>query len=166
MHCCTVVYFVQEPIYNILSSDLAISNMDFKEGNEYDLGPVTLSEEEVIDFAKHYDPLEFHIDRQAAEKSVFGRIVASGPHLFNWYYRNRWVPIVKDSVLAGLEINHWKLHAPVLPGKPYTAKLSILSIHKNPAKKRQVIVWKVVMKNESEVTVQELEMTVLHLIKG
>ncbi len=50
----------------------------FKKGDIFDLGMHSFSEEEIVDFAKKYDPFPFHIDRNAAEKSVFSGIISSG----------------------------------------------------------------------------------------
>ena len=42
------------------------------------LGSYTFTEENVIAFAKTYDPQPFHIDPEAAAKSIYGGIIASG----------------------------------------------------------------------------------------
>lgn len=44
------------------------------------LGEHTFSEEEIIRFAKRYDPQYFHIDPEAAKHSHFGGLIASGWH--------------------------------------------------------------------------------------
>jgi len=60
----------------------AIPFRDFLTGKEYHLGKIVLTEQEIIDFAKLVDPLDFHTDKAAAEKSHFKGLVASGAHLF------------------------------------------------------------------------------------
>lgn len=40
--------------------------------------PRTLTREEMIEFARRYDPQYFHIDEEAARKSIFGEVIASG----------------------------------------------------------------------------------------
>ena len=49
-------------------------------GQEFDLGRFTLPLEEVLDFARRYDPQPFHLDAEAAKASIFGGLVASGLH--------------------------------------------------------------------------------------
>jgi acyl dehydratase len=49
-------------------------------GERRELGPYTFTEDAIMDFARKYDPQPFHIDRDAAAKSVFGGIIASGWH--------------------------------------------------------------------------------------
>jgi acyl dehydratase len=40
--------------------------------------PRTLTRDEMLEFACRYDPQYFHIDEQAAKKSIFGDVIASG----------------------------------------------------------------------------------------
>ena len=53
---------------------------DFIPGQVDELGPITVSEAEIIAFARLYDAQPFHIDPVAAEASPFGGIIASGWH--------------------------------------------------------------------------------------
>jgi len=43
-------------------------------------GRVRVEKNEIIAFAKQFDPQPFHLDEDAARKSIFGRLVASGWH--------------------------------------------------------------------------------------
>ena len=53
---------------------------DFVSGQEFDLGKRTVSEDEIIAFATQFDPQPFHIDKEAAAKSIYGGVIASGWH--------------------------------------------------------------------------------------
>lgn len=53
---------------------------DFHIGDVFDIGPLTVTQEEIIDFARKYDPQYFHIDPERAKGSIFGGLVASGWH--------------------------------------------------------------------------------------
>ena len=53
---------------------------DMVVGQTRTTGSKTVSREEIIDFAREYDPQPFHIDEEAARHSVFGGLVASGWH--------------------------------------------------------------------------------------
>jgi acyl dehydratase len=46
------------------------------------VGTWRLDEDEVIAFARQWDPQPFHVDRVAAEASMFGGLTASSLHLF------------------------------------------------------------------------------------
>jgi acyl dehydratase len=49
-------------------------------GETYSLGSHTFTREDVLDFARRYDPQPFHLDEAAASRSLFGRLSASGWH--------------------------------------------------------------------------------------
>ena len=53
---------------------------DFKVGERMVLGTKTFSEDEIIGFAKQFDPQVFHVDKELAKQSYFGGIIASGWH--------------------------------------------------------------------------------------
>jgi len=53
---------------------------DFKVGETAEMGTHTFVEEEMIDFARKFDPQPFHIDPAAAKDSYFGGLIASGWH--------------------------------------------------------------------------------------
>lgn len=53
---------------------------DFEVGKTIELGSRSVTEEEIIDFAKQFDPQSFHIDKDAAAHSIYGGIIASGWH--------------------------------------------------------------------------------------
>jgi acyl dehydratase len=51
---------------------------DFTVGDRVATAGVTLTENEMIDFARRYDPQPVHIDAEAAKGSIFGGLVGSG----------------------------------------------------------------------------------------
>lgn len=53
---------------------------DFFDGQEITLGSVTADRDEILDFARRYDPQSFHVDEEAAARSIYGGIIASGWH--------------------------------------------------------------------------------------
>lgn len=53
---------------------------DFVPGQEFDLGTRTVNDDEIIAFATQFDPQPFHIDKEAAAKSIYGGVIASGWH--------------------------------------------------------------------------------------
>ena len=53
---------------------------DFVPGQEFDLGKRTVSEDEIIAFATQFDPQPFHVDKEAAAKSIYCGVIASGWH--------------------------------------------------------------------------------------
>ena len=58
-------------------------------GYKADIGSHTFGAEEIITFAKTYDPQIFHIDAEAAKKSVLGGLCASGWHTASMWMRKQ-----------------------------------------------------------------------------
>src|SRR5690349_21573704 len=50
---------------------------DFAEGQVFELGEATLTEADVLEFARRYDPQPFHVDPAAARHSLYGGLIAS-----------------------------------------------------------------------------------------
>ena len=53
---------------------------DLEVGSEADYGSYEVTREEVLEFARKYDPQPFHLSDEAAAKTYFGRLAASGWH--------------------------------------------------------------------------------------
>jgi acyl dehydratase len=51
---------------------------DFEVGAKHQLGSYKVTEEEILSFARQYDPQPFHVDRDAAKASIFGGLISSG----------------------------------------------------------------------------------------
>ena len=57
----------------IYFEDIAVGDKTISESR-------TVTKEEILDFAHKYDPQPFHIDEEAAKKSIYGGLIASGWH--------------------------------------------------------------------------------------
>ena len=51
---------------------------DFHEGQVIDLGQYHVSADEIIDYAREFDPQDFHLNEEAGKSSVLGGLAASG----------------------------------------------------------------------------------------
>lgn len=51
---------------------------DFTVGSRRELGSKQITEEEIVAFARQYDPQPFHIDKEAAKQSIYGGLISSG----------------------------------------------------------------------------------------
>jgi acyl dehydratase len=100
---------------------------DFQVGDTFDLGSLIVTEEEIISFAKQFDPQYFHIDAQRAKDSVFGGLVASGMHTLSLFMR-----LLVDSLLMqtdsvaspGLDEVRWL--RPLYPNDTLYGRLTII----------------------------------------
>lgn len=83
---------------------------DIEIGAKRGLGSYTFYEAEMIAFAKKYDPQPIHIDPEAAEKSRYGGLIASG-----WHTASVWMKLAVASRM--MEAGDEKLNrAGVSPG--------------------------------------------------
>jgi acyl dehydratase len=53
---------------------------DFEVGKVETYGDTQITEADILEFAREFDPLPIHVDAQAAAKSPFGGLIASGAH--------------------------------------------------------------------------------------
>lgn len=54
---------------------------DYEVGQKFPLGSTSFTADEIVDFARRYDPQSFHVDADAARQSMFGGLIASGWHV-------------------------------------------------------------------------------------
>lgn len=100
---------------------------DFEAGQVHELGTHTVTEEEILAFAREFDPQPFHLDPKAARDSVFGGLIASG-----WHTGSLWMRLYVDSLLGGAAsmgspgIEELRWLAPVRPGDTLAGRLTVL----------------------------------------
>jgi acyl dehydratase len=102
---------------------------DFKVGEVTAMGPVTVSEDEILEFANRFDPQPFHVDADAAKESPFGGLIASGWHTTAIFMGMFVRTVLLDSASLGspgVEEIRWT--APVRPGDALTARSTVLDV--------------------------------------
>ena len=99
---------------------------DLEAGQVVELGSHIVTEEEIVAFARQWDPQPFHVDPEAARASVFGGLIASG-----WHTGAMWMRGYVDTLLGpssqgspGIEELRWL--APVRPGDMLAGRLTVL----------------------------------------
>ena len=63
---------------NLTSKKMEWYFENYIQGTVFEFGPLEVDETEVLEFALRYDPKPFHIDHEAAKKSPYEGIIASG----------------------------------------------------------------------------------------
>ena len=108
-------------------SDDLLHYEDFPEGLVIPLGTFHLSKEEVIAFAREWDPQPFHLDEEEGKRSVLGGLAASGwqanailIRLSVEGYANRSAAMASNS----MEECRWL--KPVLAGETLTGRVTVL----------------------------------------
>jgi len=97
--------------------------------------PRTVSREDIVRFAREWDPQPFHLDEEAARRTHFGGLVASG-----WHTACLAMRIVVDGFLSGsismgspgLEKLEWL--RPVRPDDPLTLTIEVLEARPSRSK--------------------------------
>ena len=115
---------------------------DYVVGREEELGGISLSEAEIIEFASRYDPQDFHIDPEKALNGPFGGLVASG-----WHTAASIMRLLVDEFLdnasslgsPGLDELRWL--APVRPGDTLTVQVRIIDARRSRSKPDRGLVY-------------------------
>lgn len=90
---------------------------DLEVGETHEAGPRTVTDEEIIEFAEKYDPQSFHVDREAANDSMFGGLAASGWHTASTAMRLLVDGYFKDVAIGGaLGVDDLRWRKPVYAG--------------------------------------------------
>jgi len=90
---------------------------DFPVGRRFDCGPYHVSREEIVEFAREFDPQPHHIDEEAAKHSMLGGLAASGWHVCAMTMRmfaDHMIPRAAARGGAGSREARWM--KPVRPG--------------------------------------------------
>jgi acyl dehydratase len=114
---------------------------DYIPGSVVDCGAFTLSEAEIIAFAKEYDPQPFHVDPVAAEKGPFGGLIASGWHTTSMMMRHlvdHYVSAESSLGSPGVEDIRWP--KPVRPGDRLRVRATILEARRSASRPDRGIV--------------------------
>ena len=109
---------------------------DLEVGRETVFGHYDVTREEVLDFARKYDPQPFHLSDEAAAKTHFGRIAASG-----WHTTAMTMAVIARAVVeeeqAGLGspgVDELRWLKPVYPGDRLTVRGTI--VEKTPSRSK------------------------------
>jgi acyl dehydratase len=102
---------------------------DFQVGEVVELGRKRLTAEEIVSFAREFDPQPFHVDEDAAARSPYGGLIASGWHTAAVFMRLFVEGVLVESASLGspgVEELRW-LH-PVRPGDELTGVVRVVDV--------------------------------------
>jgi acyl dehydratase len=110
----------------------ALAFEDFTAGRVFELGTAVVDRDEMVAFARRFDPQPFHVDEEAAKASWFGGLAASG-----WFTAALWMRLYVDEVLnkaaslgsPGGEELVWP--APVFAGDELRASMEVLEARRS-----------------------------------
>ncbi|WP_048648451.1 MaoC family dehydratase [Nitratireductor soli] len=101
---------------------------DLAEGATIPFGPKTVSAEEIITFARQFDPQPMHLDEAAGKASLLGGLSASGWHSSAIFMRMLYDALLADSTSQGspgITESRWK--RPVLAGDTLSGATTVIA---------------------------------------
>jgi acyl dehydratase len=103
---------------------------DIQVGMKRSFGQYEVTREEVLDFARKYDPQPFHLSDEAAAQTHFGRLAASGWHTcamtMSMFVAEMAVQPQASLGAAGVDELRWL--KPVYPGDTLRCETEILEV--------------------------------------
>ena len=100
---------------------------DYVEGDVHRFGSIAVEGDEVVAFAKRFDPQPFHIDPEAAKLTQFGSIIASGWHtaaLAMRLFADNYLTQMASLASPGVDELRWL--KPVRPGDTLSMRVTVL----------------------------------------
>jgi acyl dehydratase len=125
---------------------------DFAPGQVHHLGRRTLGRDEIVAFARDWDPQPFHLDEEAAAGSIYGGLIASGWHTACLFMRLFADGLLNRSAAMGSPgIDELRWLKPVRPGDTLEARLEVLEVRPSRSKPdRGIVRLRSVMSNQQE----------------
>ena len=137
---------------------------DYVPGRTVDCGTFSVSEAEIIAFAREYDPQPFHTDPVGAAGGPFGGLIASGWQTTSMMMRllvERFVSPESGLGAAGVDEIRWP--KPVRPGDTLHVRASVLEARRSKSKPDRGIVRSLAeVTNQHDETV--LRMTAINFV--
>jgi len=100
---------------------------DYVEGDVHRFGTIAVEADEMIAFAKRFDPQTMHTDPEAAKHTAFRGLIASGWHtggLVMRLYVEHYLTHVASLASPGLDELRWL--KPVRPGDTLSVRVTVL----------------------------------------
>ena len=114
---------------------------DYVTGSVHEFGSVTVEKEEIIDFARRFDPQVFHTDPELAKSTIYGGLIASGWHtsgLMMRLFADHYLSKAASLGSPGIDELRWKI--PVRPGDELSIRVTVLGTKRSRSKPDRGIV--------------------------
>jgi acyl dehydratase len=114
---------------------------DYVVGTSREFGSIKLSAEEIIEYAKRYDPQPMHTDPVAAKNTPFGELIASGWHTASVMMRlfvDNYLSSVASLASPGVDEVRWQ--KPVRPNDTLSARITVIEARRSASKPDRGIV--------------------------
>jgi acyl dehydratase len=132
---------------------------DYVEGDVHSFGSIAVEADEIIAFARRFDPQIFHTDPEAAKQTIFGGLIASGWHtagLMMRLYVEHYLSHVASLGSPGLDELRWL--KPVRPGDQLSLRVTVLGAKRSKSKPDRGVVTSLVEAfNQADESVMSLK---------
>jgi acyl dehydratase len=139
---------------------------DYTAGAVYEYGYITVSEADILDFARAFDPQPIHVDPQFAAQGPFGGLIASGWHtagIMMRMFADHCLSRVASLASPGIDELRWP--APVRPGDSLRLRATFVEARRSRSKPdRGLVRTKAELINQDDQTV--LELTAMNIIRA
>ncbi len=100
---------------------------DFPPGDVRESPPRAVTRDEIVAFARQFDPQPFHVDDAAAERTIYRGLLASGWHTCAIYMRLMWDTFLKDTASLGSPgVDEIRWLKPVRPGDTLRVRFTVV----------------------------------------
>lgn len=113
---------------------------DLNVGRSWEFGSYTVTSDEIVEFARRYDPFPMHVDPDTAVNTPLGVFCASGIHTFGMTQKMLFDNLlVRTRLIAGAEIQRFVMLKPVVPGDVLKVRVEVIS--REPHARRKNAGW-------------------------
>ncbi len=128
---------------------------DYPVGERAEFGDMAVTEEEILAFARRYDPQPFHVDAKAASDSIYGGLIASGWMTASLAMRmmvDHYISVPASMGSPGMDELRWL--QPVRPGDRLHIRVTVLEAKPSQSKPDRgaiLFLWEVLNQNAETV---------------
>ncbi|MBV8913852.1 MAG: MaoC family dehydratase [Acetobacteraceae bacterium] len=137
---------------------------DFQLGQRFTSRSQVMTRERIVAYAEEFDPQPQHLSEEAAAKSNFGRLIASGWHTASVTMRLQYEAAFKRIANGGMgaEIDKLAWLRPVLPGDALRAVVEVQEMRPSRSRPdRGIIIMLTTTLNQKDEPVQTMRGTLL-----
>jgi acyl dehydratase len=108
---------------------------DYVPERVFELAPIEVSDEDIMSFARDYDPQPFHLDPESPEARALGGLIASGWQTSLLAMRSFVTGYISEvSNLPSPGIDQLRWHAPMRPGETLSVRVTVLEARASRSK--------------------------------
>ena len=107
---------------------------DLNKGDRFQSETYKVSEDQIIEFAREFDPQPFHLDRAVADQTMFGALIASGWHTAAITMRLFVKTLNFAEGAIGLGVDELRWPTAVMPDDELRVEVQIIELRESRSK--------------------------------